>query len=100
MVGTCSPVDRMDIKAMPVIATLAMAENHIKANSIRLQLQNVGMSRRNYHKHDSAPISLYRTQLCRGTYHISRGQKKPGKQRSDGVAVLRQACACTREGGH
>ena len=39
MVGTCSPVDQMYVTAMPAIATFTMAENHIKTDSIRLQLQ-------------------------------------------------------------
>ena len=32
--GTCSPVDRMYVTAMPAIATSAMATSHIKTNSI------------------------------------------------------------------
>ena len=39
MAGTCSSVDRMNVTAMPRIATSAMAENHIKTDSIGLQLQ-------------------------------------------------------------
>ena len=40
MAGKCSPVDWIFIiTAMPVVATSAMAENHIKTNSIGLQLQ-------------------------------------------------------------
>ena len=36
---TCSQVERTYVTVMPVIATLAMAENHIKTNSITLHLQ-------------------------------------------------------------
>ena len=44
---------------MPVIATSAMAENHIKTTALRCSCkQNIGMSRRNHHKHDPAPLSL------------------------------------------
>ena len=39
MAGTCSLADRMYVTAMPAIATLTMAENHIKTDSIGLQLQ-------------------------------------------------------------
>ena len=39
MAGTCSSVDQMNVTAMPRIATSAMAENHIKTDSIELQLQ-------------------------------------------------------------
>ena len=37
--GKCSPVDWMYVTAMPAIATLTMAEKHIKIDSTRLQLQ-------------------------------------------------------------
>ena len=58
---TCSPVDRMYVTAMP-------GEQHepwLKITSTGRSLgcnckQNVGMSRRNYHKHDQAPLSLYK----------------------------------------
>ena len=39
MAGTCSPVDWVYRTAMPGIATLTVAENHIKTDSIGLQLQ-------------------------------------------------------------
>ena len=63
---------------------LAMAENHIKTDSIGLQLQNVGMSRRNYQKHDAAPLSLYKRSTiaqCSMFDHKNRGQKTPPKRR-------------------
>ena len=41
MAGTCSPVDRTHVTAMPGVATSAMAENHTKTDSIVLQLQVV-----------------------------------------------------------
>ena len=37
--GTCSPLDQKYVTAMPGVATSAMAENHTKTDSIRLQLQ-------------------------------------------------------------
>ena len=37
--GTFQPGDRMYVTAIPATATLKMAENHIKTNSIGLQLQ-------------------------------------------------------------
>ena len=39
MAGTCSPVVQMYVTAMPGIATLAIAEKHIKTHSIGLQCQ-------------------------------------------------------------
>jgi hypothetical protein len=39
LAGTCSPLDRMYVTPMPTMATLTMAENHIKTDSIGLQLQ-------------------------------------------------------------
>ena len=57
-----SPVGRMYETAMPAIVTLTIAENRIKTDSIGYwdsNGQNVGMSRRNYHKCDPAPFSLY-----------------------------------------
>ena len=45
------------------------------------------MSRRNYHKHDPAPFALYNHTTTASrciSDHKNRGQKNPGKQRSDG----------------
>ena len=39
MAGTCSLVGRMYVTAMPAMATLTVAENHIKTVSVGLQLQ-------------------------------------------------------------
>ena len=56
--------------------------------------QNVGVSKRDYHKHDVAPFSLYNRSTT-ASHYISDlkncGEKKPGKQKSDGVS--------RREGG-
>ena len=49
------------------------------------------MSRRNYHKQDPAPLSIYNRSTTASHYisdHKNRGQKKPAKQRSDGVLCL------------
>ena len=67
---------------MPAMATLTMAKNHIKTESIGLKLQAVGMSKRNYHKHDPAPFSLYIRTTTASRYisdHQNRGQKRPRK---------------------
>ena len=66
-------------------ATLTMAENHIKTDSIGLGCKlNIVMSRRTYHKHDPAPVSLCNRTTTASHYisdHKNRGQKKPGKRR-------------------
>ena len=38
--GTCSPVEQMYVTPKPAIATLFMAENHNKTDSIGLQYQS------------------------------------------------------------
>ena len=38
--GTCSPVDQMYVAPKPAIATLFMAGNHNKTESIQLQYQS------------------------------------------------------------
>ena len=54
--------------------------------------QNVAMSRRSFHSHTT--MSRYISD------HNNRGQRKPAKPKSDGVAVLRQARPCRKgEGG-
>ena len=102
MIVAYSLVDRTCVTAIiPVIATSAMAEKKLTskqtASGCRCK-QNVGMSRRNYHKHDQAPVSLYNRH---GTFLTTESAvaKKQGKRRSEGVAALGQARACAKGGG-
>ena len=100
MAGTCSPVDQMYITALRAIATLNMAENHIKTDSIGLQL--VGMSRRNDHKHHPAPFSLYKRATTAShciSDHENCGQKKPGKRQSGRLPCLDKAVLAQGGGG-
>ena len=91
MAGTCSPVDQMYVTAMPAMATLTMAEVHIKTVFGCSCKQKVGMSWRNYYKHDPAPFSRYnrsKTVSHYISYHTNCDQKKPRKRRSEGVPSL------------
>ena len=48
------------------------------------------------------PLSLYNRGTTTSSYvsdHKNCAQKPPGKRRSDAVAMLGQACACTGGGG-
>ena len=64
--------------------------------------QNVSMSRRNYDRHDPAPLFL-----CNRSTTASRcisnnrnpGQKKPGKRRSEGLPCLDKAVLAQGGGG-
>ena len=64
--------------------------------------QNVGMSRRNYHKHDPAPLFLCirsTTGSCYTSDHKNHGHKKPGKRQSDGLPCLDKAVLVQGRGG-
>ena len=58
------------------------------------------MSRGNYHRHH--PFFLFNRSTTASGYisdHKNRGQKKPGKQRSDGTPCLDKAVLAKRGGG-
>ena len=60
------------------------------------------MSRRNYHKHDPAPLpSRIGAQPCYITFLTTKtsGQEKPGKQRSDRVPCLDKLVLAQGGGG-
>ena len=64
--------------------------------------QNVGMSRRKYHKHDPAPFSsAIAAQPRHVTFLTTKTvvRKKPGKQRSDGLLCLDKAVLVQGGGG-
>ena len=87
--------------AMPAIATSVMAEIISKQTALGCSCkQNVGMSRSNYHKHDTAPFCLYNRSITASRYisdHRDRSQKKPGKRRLDGSRAW--TSRCLRKGG-
>ena len=60
------------------------------------------MRRRNYHKHEPAPFSLYNQSTTASRYishHKNRGQKKPGKRRSDRSCAWTSRCLRKVGGG-
>ena len=90
----------MYLTAMPAIATFTMAGNHIKTNSVgsvasRMLVWSWYGRRRNSHKHDPAPFSLYNLEHNGITLFLTTKttvRKKPGKRRSDGSCAWTSRC--------
>ena len=76
--------------AMPAIATLTMAENHIRTDSIGLQLQAECW----YEQEELTATNV----SCYIFDHENHGQKKPRKTTVRWAPVLGQGSACTGGG--
>ena len=83
--GTFSAlVERMYITAMTGMATTAMTKNHIRTNSVGLQLkQNAAMCRKKCRRHGPASPSLYNQHTTTSRYlldHKNCGQTNNGRK--------------------
>ena len=99
--GTCSPVDRACVTAMPGVATSAMAKITPKQTALGCSCKwNVGTSRRNYQKHDAAPLSLYNRSTTLTFLTIKPVvRKNQKKRRLDGLMCLGKAVLGQGGGG-
>ena len=95
--GTCSLLDWMYVTAMPVIATSAMAENHIETNNIGLQAECC------YEQEDQPPFpSTIGTQLHHGTFLTTKSAVRKNQENGSqlGLSCLdKRALAQERGGG-
>ena len=103
VVGTCSPVDRIYVAAMPAIATSAMAENHIKTDSIGGQLQaECGYEQEGLPKAWSSPpfLSAIAAQLCHVAFLTAKSAIRQNQEnRGLTGSLLGQGSVGTRGGG-